>query len=244
MRLEQARPVTGLLAILAGWALLGWLLALAGMGGGITPADDDPAIVPPLTRLQASPATHLGPLAQYAEVAARPLFAQDRRPHPFALQPDAGDEHVQAGTFDYVLNSVLIAPGFRMAIVEPTQGGDSVRVRLGESAEAIPGWRLVELQPRLAVFEGPGGRRGLELRAYGGEDGQAPRVSPPVAAAVNTEAKVAAPVETPASQPPPASTQAPVPVPLQMDAIRRRIEARRAQLRQEAVQPAAPARNP
>lgn len=243
MRLDQARPITWLLAIVAGWAVLGWLLALAGMGARIAPPEDDLAMVQPLVQLQASPATHLAPLAQYAEVAARPLFAQDRRPHPFALPAAPGETAAQADTFDYVLNSVMIAPGFRMAIVEPAQGGESVRMRLGESADALPGWRLVELQPRSAVFEGPGGRRVLELRTWTGAGDSNPVVpTQSMAAAAPARATDAATGSDAAasSTPPPAPTQ----VQMQMDAIRKRIEARRAQLRQEAAQPTAPARNP
>jgi general secretion pathway protein N len=240
MRLDQARPVTWLLAAIAGLALLGWLLALAGMGAHVAPADDDPAMLQPLPQLQATPASHLAPLAQYAEAAARPVFAQDRRPHPFALPQGAGDDHAQADAFDYVLSSVLIAPGFQMAIIEPAQGGDSVMVRLGGGADAIPGWRLAGLQPRSAVFEGPGGRRVLELRTWTGEGGAA-AASPSVATAgMSMPAPDMPAAPTPSSASPPAPTQ----VQMQMDAIRKRIEARRAQLRQQAAQPTAPARNP
>ena len=69
------------------------------------------------------------------------------------------------------VDGVLITPRLRMAIVEPAQGGESVRVRDGESAEGLGGWRLVELRPRAAVFEGPGGRRELDLRVWAGGDG-------------------------------------------------------------------------
>lgn len=242
MRLDQARPITWLLAVVAGLALLGWLLALAGMGGHVAPADDDPAMVQPLPRLQAMPAARLAPLAQYAEAASRPVFAQDRRPHPFALPQGAGDDHAQADAFDYVLSSVLIAPGFRMAIIEPAQGGDSVTVRLGGSADAIPGWRLAGLQPRSAVFEGPGGRRVLDLRTWTGAGGSGAAAPPvPAIAASDTPMPAAdASAAVPMSAPAPAPTQ----VQMQMDAIRKRIEARRAQLRQEAAQSTAPARNP
>lgn len=236
MRLDQARPGTWLLAIVAAWALLGWLFALAGMGGRIEPAEDDPALVQPLVQLQAPPAARLGPLSGYSEAVARPLFAPDRRPHPFVLEARAGDAAASGDAFDYVLNSVMLAPGFGLAILEPSQGGDSVRVRLGGSADAIPGWRLVELQPRSAVFEGPDGRRTLELRTWSGGDApsQASAASAPGSA---PESQVAAPE-------PPAVAPAPTPVQTQMDAIRKRIEARRAQLRQQAGQPTAPARNP
>src|SRR3546814_8470325 len=68
----------------------------------------------------------------------------------------------------------MIAPDFRMAILQPREGGDSVRVRVGTAPEAAPGWRLVSLEPRRAVFDGPEGERKLELRVFDGEGGIPP----------------------------------------------------------------------
>src|SRR5690606_3780153 len=121
----------------------------------------------------------------------------------FALAPGEGRAATAGNGFDYVLNSVLIAPGINLAIIEPTQGGESVSVRMGGSADAIPGWRLVELQPRAAVFDGPGGRRTLELRTWTG-DGEAPpvRVPQPMAAQ-----DAEAPDEPPSTQPAPTQVQ-------------------------------------
>src|SRR5690606_35542113 len=76
--------------------------------------------------------------------------------------------------FDYVLTSVLIAPDFRMAILQPREGGDPIRVRVGTAPEAAPAWRLASLEPRSAVFDGPGGERTLELRVSDGEGGIPP----------------------------------------------------------------------
>src|SRR3546814_3288531 len=61
-----------------------------------------------------------------------------------------------------------------MAILQPREGGDSVRVRVGTAPEAAPGWRLVSLEPRRAVFDGPEGERKLELRVFDGEGGIPP----------------------------------------------------------------------
>ena len=122
-----------------------------------------------------------------------------------------------------MLHRVLLAPGFGMAIIEPTQGGESLGVRLGDSADAIAGWRLVELKPRGAVFDGPGGRRALELRTWAG-DGEAP----PIPAATPT---ATASQGEDAPQADDTNVPAPTPVQQQMDQIRQRIEARRAQLR-------------
>jgi general secretion pathway protein N len=260
VRVDSAGPRTWLLATVAGWALLAWVLALAGMGGRAALLADDPGLLQPLPQPRPSPPERLGPLAQYAEIGARPLFAEDRRPHPFSLQPANGEE-AETNAFDYVLTSVLITPQLHMVIVQPSQGGDSVRIKLGEAADAIPAWRLVELNPRSAVFEGPEGRKALDLRTFDGVGGQSPtevreadttvdaadanapgmRPSPPAAAVVDADADTnakPAPPTAPASAPQPTNTEK------QMDAIRKRIEARRAQLRQEARQNAAPAKKP
>ncbi|MDQ2703253.1 MAG: hypothetical protein M3Y70_10715 [Pseudomonadota bacterium] len=222
MRLEKVRPMTRVLAVLAGVAVIGWVLALAGVGAHAGVTDGD-VPVQPVVQLQATVASHLAPLAEYTEAASRPVFTRDRRPHAFVLAPGE-DRAASAGNgFDYVLNSVLIAPGFLMAIIEPAQGGDSVSVRMGESAEPIPGWRLVDLAPRSAVFDGPGGRRTLDLRTWAG-DGEAPPMAaaPPPPPAPSGEAAV----ET---------TEAPAPTQVQeqLEQIRKRIEARRAQLRRK-----------
>ena len=45
MRIDAFGPRTWLLATLAGWALLVWILALFGMGGQVRPLPDDPSLV-------------------------------------------------------------------------------------------------------------------------------------------------------------------------------------------------------
>ena len=172
MRVDGIGARTWLLATVAGWALLAWLLAVAGMGGQTGRLADDPSLLQPLPQIRPSPPDRLGPLSQYAEIGARPLFAEDRRPHPFSLQPEASDD--ESNAFDYVLTGVLISPQLHMAIVQPSQGGESVRIKLGEAAEELPAWRLVDLDPRRAVFEGAQGRKSLDLRVFDGSGGQPP----------------------------------------------------------------------
>lgn len=252
MRLEHVATRTWLLGAFAGWALAAWILALAGMGGQVSLLPADPALVQALPQPAPSPPDRLGPLSQYAEVAARPLFSDDRRPKPFFLQQDNGTG-ANANAFDYVLTSVLITPRTRLAILQPTAGGESVLVRFGEAAEELPEWRLVELDPRSAVFEGPGGRKALDLRVWDGKGGQ-----PPTAVDAVTDADAAVPADMPAPPPsPPANAvqagglgeDKPDPdeaerTRQQMDNIRKRIEERRAQLRREAGQQTPPGRNP
>lgn len=258
MRVDALGPRTWLLGAVAGWAVLLLLLALLGMGGHVARLADDPSLVRALPALRPAPPPRIGPLAQYGEAAARPLFADTRRPQPFSLQPEGEGE--EAPQFEFVLTSVLQAPGLQMAIIQPAGGGDSIRMKLGESPEEAQGWRLVELHPRSAVFDGPQGQKTLDLRTFDGTGGEAPtavarpardaqpgEVEPPTIqdadAPVATQGR---PSPAPAAPPRPASPTASTPttdanVPpaspeAQMEAIRSRIEARRAQLRAEARQ--------
>lgn len=263
MRLDDASPRTWLLATAAGWALLTWVLALAGMGRHTDALPPDPSLVKPLPQARKSPPDALGPLSQYGEIAARPLFVDDRRPKPFFMQGKGEGENQQAA-FDYLLTSVLITPQLSMAILQPADGSESVPVKLGEVPESHPSWRLTSIEPRRAVFEGPDGRRELDLRVFNGQGGQ-----PPTAVATpGTVPPAGRPIPQPQPQPqpqspmrqvPPAQANVPPPPPpqaaqstdaaaplteqAQMEAIRKRIEARRAQLRQQqAAQP--PANSP
>lgn len=263
MRLDDAPPRTWLLAAVAGWALLAWMLTLAGMGTRIAALPEDPSLLRPLPPLRPAAPERLGPLTQYGEIASRPLFSTDRRPKPFSLQGGANGEG-QAAEFDYRLTSVLITPRLRMAILQPPDGSKSVRVRAGEAPESHPGWRLETLNARSAVFVGPEGPRTLELRVFDGQGGQPPTPSAPAArdsgngtvppprpilepppppangtapaassAADPAASDAAAPATPPASAP--ASDQA------QMEAIRQRIQARREQLRQQQSRTKPPA---
>lgn len=252
MRLEDVSPRTWLLGAVAGWALAAWVLALAGMGGRVTPLADDPSLLQSLPKPGKAPPERLGPFGQYAEIAARPLFSQDRRLQPFSL---GGDDDT-SNDFDYVLSGVLLMPQAKVAMVEPTDGGETGRVKLGDAVEAAPAWRLVALSPRSAVFEGPGGQKTLELRVFDGEGGEPPTPEAPDAVQANQPALQPAAAAVPrasgagiaggqgaqkadaaaAPVPPPDNTEQ------QMEALRKRIEQRRAQLRaQQARQAADPA---
>lgn len=269
MRLDRAGPRTWLLATVAGWALLAWLLALAGMGGRLEPLPADPDLLEPVPPMRPAPPLRLGPIQQYGAISQRPLFAEDRQPHPFFLEGEGAAAEDDA--FDYVLTSVMITPDLRMAILQPPEGGRSVRVRLDEAPASHPAWRLVELTGRSAVFSGPEGQRNLELRVYDGTGGP-----PPTPVSFEQEAGGSfdprAPLDPP---PPPSMRESPEPVPdrvppppappepasadeidmpdpsearpsppmteeAQMEAIRKRIQARREQLRQQSTQPPDP----
>ena len=239
MRLDDAGPRTWLLGAVAAWALGAWILALAGMGGRITPMDDDPALVQPLAAPGAAAPGRLGPPSDYARISARPLLSPDRRPQPFSLEPESEAARPQE-TFDYLLTGVLMTPSLRMAIIQPAGGGEPERLEVGEAPEAAPSWRLVALSARAAVFEGPEGEQSLPLRSYDGSADvragmprpPAPRRVPAPPEAGGMEEGNAPPVdavEDPGKAAPPATSAQE-----QMEAIRKRIEARREQIRREA----------
>jgi len=264
MRVEGIAPRTWLLGTVAGWALMLWLLALLGMGNRVQHLPGDPSLVPRLPQLAPAPPERLGPLSQYSEISARPLFSENRRPQPFSLTAE-GDDNA-APKFDYVLTSVLITPTAKVAILQPSAGGDSIRVRLGQAADALPSYRLTALNPRSAIFEGPDGSHALDLRVYDGNGGQPPTAVQAPDEGDNANANGALPSPGPAKRPvatPPPSTSTPspaVPSPTapppppsdnsgpdteaQIEGIRKRIEERRAQLRQQSQNPPAPAKNP
>lgn len=263
MRVDTATPRTWMLAVVAGWAVLVWLLSMAGMGRHASALVVDTSQLPPLPQPRASAAAPAGPLSQFDQIGARPLFSDDRRPKPFSLQGAGGAESAQA--FDFVLSSVLITPRLKLAILQSPDRSKSLRVKLGESPESQPSWRLTELSPRSAVFEGPEGRRSMDLRTFDGTGGEPPTaIAQPGAAPVGQSVRPtpqpqpqpASPSVSPASRAAAAPTngveragpQGPAVVAetpsnaqaqtteQQMDAIRKRIEARRAQLRQQQQQ--------
>lgn len=246
MRLEAPAWRVLLPAALAAWAALAWALALAGMGTRLASPPPPP---PPergaaaLPRLAPALAAPLRPDADYAGIAARPLFAPDRRPHPFFLGGQAGQAPAEVPR----LTGVLITPQLSLATLTTGQG-QSLRLRL--QGEAQGGWRLLDLQPRQATVEGPGGVQTLVLQVFDGQGmpagpGGAPPSAPagpaPVPAAAAGAPAPGGPSRPPV--PPPANDRAPgqapgqaapAPDPQTLDAIRERIRARRQQMQQQA----------
>ncbi|GHH59972.1 MULTISPECIES: general secretion pathway protein GspN [Gammaproteobacteria] len=250
MRVETMGLRTWLLAAFAGWAALVCVLAFAGLGGRLALQPDAALASPPLPALPATGGERLGPADRYADIAARPVFAQDRLPHPFYLSGGNGEGAANTGLR---LTGVLITPQLRMATLN-TEQGQSLRLRL--QGEAVNGWRLLELEPRKATVEGPGGPRTLELQVFNGQGGQPVSATPghgpvvangnappapvlPAVAPAPAPAAAMAPAQPPVAPPPaaastpdPGTAAPPAPSDAQLQAIRERIEARRRQLRE------------
>lgn len=208
------------------WSALVLLLAEAGMGGRYALHPDDPGRVEPLPEIALNRAeSQLKPFADYAVIGERPLFNPDRRPQPSDAAPaTVADAPAAPVELDLVLTSVIIAGDTRIAVVAQANGENPQSVKLGQAlAGQQSSWKLVELQPRQAVFEGPGGRSQVGLRVFDGVGGQAPT---PVSVDSGTVQ-----VET-TENAQPGEEQTPE---QRADMIRKRIEERRRQMREEAA---------
>lgn len=101
----------------------------------------------------------------YNVIVERPLFARDRRP----VVPESSD----AAPFDFTLNSVIITESLSLAMLRGSDNS-TISVKLNQGIETSPSWRLVELEQRQAVFDGPGGKKTLELLVFDGKGGEEP----------------------------------------------------------------------
>jgi len=249
---------TMLLASFVLWTVMVLLVAIFGLGARFNPLPVDASLAKPLPTVKIAQNTAtLGPLSDYLEVGTRPLLMLDRRPG--VVQAAPGDN--SAAELDVSLGSVLITPTLKMALFRDNKDGTSRRVRLGDLIEGT-GWRLVQLEPRRAILEGPTGQRQMDLLVFNGKGGQSPT---PIAVAVAVP--VAVENNTPMQNPPPvnvtpvnvsplqtttnnvapvASTTAPINQNMtqeqQIESIRQRIAARRAQMQADAARAASDAK--
>ncbi len=242
---DTLRPLTMLLAAAGLWALSVLVLALAGLGSRFptpTATIQAPAL-PKITLTRSEP--RLGAYANYMEVGKRPLMMPDRRP---GITPSADGQGTS--DLDVTLTSVMITANLQVAILTDNKDASSRRVRIGETV-AGSNWRLVQLEPRRALLEGPTGQRELLLRVFDGKGGQAPtpsmaRAEPQTDADGEATAQPPAPPQpvagvaprvdhAPAVARPEQGAAAVLTQEQQVEAIRRRIEARRAQMRADAA---------
>ena len=240
---------TMLLASFVLWAFMVLLVAFLGLGARFDALPVDMSQAKPLPNVKiAQNKPTLEPMSSYLEVGTRPLLMPDRRPG--VVQAAPGDN--SAAELDVSLGSVLITSNLKMALFRENQGGASRRVRLGDLIEGTA-WRLVQLEPRRAVLEGPTGQRSMDLLVFNGKGGESPTPVAVAAAPDNTGA-VQNPMPAPAPGvqvaptfvAPVATTAAPVTQGMtqeqQIEAIRQRIAARRAQMQADAAKAASEAK--
>lgn len=239
---------SGLLLGVVALAAMVWLATLFGLGGQLGDASIDAASPPPLPVLPPLADDPMRDPASAAAVSERPVFSEDRRPHPFRLG-GAGT----APAVNVKLTGVVIAGSFGMATLTNDQNR-SLRLRL--NGDAVDGWQLLALEPRRATVLGPDGAQVMELAVFDGQGGEPPtQLRPvdangrrvPLTAAAPSAARpaTAAPRAAGAADGSAAPAAAPAaaepathngPSQEQMEAIRERIRARRQELQQQQQQ--------
>jgi len=237
----QAPMLRAILIAVCAWSFGVLLVVESGLGARYALHPDNPlqAGDVPAVALNRAQST-VGDLAAYAEVGARPLFDPERRPPPPPPVAPA-EQPAPPAPLNVVLTSIIISGDKRIAIVSDRQTNKAQTLRVGQSlAGDQSAWKLVELEPRRAVFEGPGGRNALDLRVFDGQGGEPP--TPVVVATVPAADPNAAGGANPLLPGAPQAQAAATPGAAEGDTpearaemIRRRIEERRRQMREEAA---------
>lgn len=229
------------LVVFAVWSVAVLVAVEAGLGGRWSLHPDAPPDPSQLPRVQLlSGGSRVGDFQEYASVVERPLFREDRRPAPDPAQAAAPVEQAPPAPLEVTVTSIVLAGDRQLAILSDAKGERRQAVRLGAALEGeLAAWRLVELKPRLAVFEGPGGRREVELRVFDGQGGEPPTPvqAPPAPAAQaqpDGQPLDAGEVKQDPSRPQGGAVIEPDSPEARAEAIRRRIEERRRQMREEA----------
>lgn len=238
-----------LMAVVALWALIFAIAGFAGLGGRYGVHPDDPTRVPPLPALDLSQAhSLLQSVDAYADIGERPLFNADRRPLPPDEEPTEGAAPVEAppsAPLDIAVTSIIMTPQMKLAIITDNRSGQSQSIKVGDELTGEQaGWKLMELAPRKAVFAGPGGSSSVDLRVFDGAGGQAPT---PAAVVQAQGGEIQNPDGMPRQDgmpPQQAAGQGAIPADAgkgeamtpeaRAEMIRRRIEERRRQMREEA----------
>ncbi|HVF35777.1 MAG TPA: hypothetical protein VND91_10685, partial [Candidatus Saccharimonadia bacterium] len=233
--MTRGKRIAIVLGVAAGVLALLAISQQAGVGRGYrTLAGGAPADVPQFTGLERE-SQKLAGFDQYGDILAQPVFNETREPEEVAATDATGEETAAAASpLNVALTGVIITPDVQIAFVRDNATNEVRRVKVGNPLEGEQsGWKLVELKPRGAVFEGEGlGKQEVELTTD--TRGAAPTAAPPVVAAV---ADPNAPAPAPDPNAPPAQNAGLQPgeqtVAANADEIRRRIEDRRKQLRED-----------
>jgi general secretion pathway protein N len=215
-----------------------------GMGAGyqLAPADQSP------TNTQMGPlvveTNKIRPWSEYSEVLARPLFNESRAPELEKTEAPGDNAPAALPALNVNLTGIILTKELRIAIVTDPAKGVTQRVKQGQPLEGeLAGWTLIELKPRMAVFEGAGAeRQELELTT----DSKPGAIVPPMPGFASGMPNLPTPYPQPGQNMPSMHTQPlgappafPDPsggLPVNSEEIRRRIEERRRQLREEAEQ--------
>lgn len=226
------RLMIALLATTAFWALLVLIATWSGLGGRYSLHPDDPDRVEPVPEVELAGSTSLIPdMDHYAGISQHPLFSKDRLPF---VGDDAGEDNIEVVEeevlmpLDATLTGVIkIGEDTAIALIRGNKTGESQSVKVGDNLPGdLSSYKLIELESRKAVFDGPRGRSELELETFNGKGGkpatalQEPRTGEQAGDdGREPDARQADEDNSPEAQ---------------AERIRRRIEERRRQMREEA----------
>lgn len=243
--MKLAQIITRALMAGIGLMVLAGGLLLSGVGQTIDPLEFDPRTLngddDAMTELGQF---RLAALEEYGEVAARPLFNDDRRPRAddatAEVTDDPAEDSDEQVALNVSVNGIIITESVKVALVKDNATKEVHRLKEGMPMEGDQGaWVLTAIEPRALVFEGGGeGEARVEMEVHkkalkGGAP--APRV-----VASRPGASAASPVSTADEDKAEAVRES---QPAQTDEeraakaeeIRRRVAERRAQLRAEAA---------
>lgn len=237
---KRIAVVLGAVAGLLGLVAIGQQAGL-GRGYALLDPEDDVAKPAEFGRIEAEP-IKLAEFTAYQDIVTRPVFNESRAPEAIVTAPTEGEAAEPAAVpLNVSLTGVMLLSNLQLAFVRDNATNTVQRVRVGNPLEGEQsGWKLVELKPRGAVFEGEGlGRQEVELAV---DTAGAPAAVPPPVIQASQPGQppgqplqpgmVAAPPGAPTA--PPTATPPPPAQANNADYIRQRIEERRRQLREEA----------
>ena len=156
MNVATARLATNVLAGICGALLLLVITQYAGWGRGYRWAPDaaGDADRGAAAAIDNKP-VKMPPASAFADIEARPLFNEDRKPTP-ADAADGGDGASVPSPLNVTLTGVILddAHHVRIAMLQDKTRNQAIALKVGMPLEGDQAsWTLVEVKPRLVVFK-------------------------------------------------------------------------------------------
>ena len=233
MSTRGAKLVSLVLACVCGVLFLLALALQIGLGRGYTwlPPEGDAAVVG-AGAIDRTP-FKLPAETELAATQARPLFNEDRKPTPDE-PPEESAPQPPSAPLNISLTGVVLTPDVRVAMVQDKVKNTSIALKEGMPMPGDQGgWTLTKINPRSAIFRELSGEEiEVELTTAVAN----PKANVPARPANATAAAAPTPPRAAPNPPTMPTTNPPAPGggPNQQEALQRRIEERRKQMREEA----------